>query len=124
MASLFYTSQLLPAPSLSPSTCTLASSGQLPVPQKISKVPGRALLGILKMLCLPLVFWKATFLYRCNIAAAPVCFRSLHVLGACMFQQSELQTMLKCRLLLTKLDQSHSFVDTPDNSGGQEQTIL
>lgn len=114
---MFYTGQLLSAPSLSPSTCTAASSGQLPVPPMISKVPGRALLGILKMLCLPLFFWKATFLDLCIIAAA-ACFRGLH------FQQSELQTMLKCRFLLTKLDQSHSFVDNPDNSRGQEQTIL
>lgn len=48
----------------------------------------------------------------------------LHILGACMVQQSELRTMLKCRLLLTKLHQSHSFTDTPDNSRSQEQTIL
>lgn len=32
--------------------------------------------------------------------------------------------MLKCRLLLTKLDQRHSFVDTSDNSRSQEQTVL
>lgn len=32
--------------------------------------------------------------------------------------------MLKCRLLLIKLDQSCCFVDAPDNSRGQEQTLL
>lgn len=41
-----------------------------------------------------------------------------------MFQQSELQSLLKCRLLLTKLHRSHSFIDTSDNSRGQEQTVL
>lgn len=50
--------------------------------------------------------------------------QSRKLLEACMFQQSELQSMLKCSLLLTKLHLSHSFIDTPDNSRGQKQTIL
>lgn len=57
IASSFYAGQLLPAPSLFPSTRTMVSSGQLPVLQ-ISKIPGLAHLVICRMLCLPLVFVK------------------------------------------------------------------
>lgn len=121
MASSLYVGQLLPGPSLTPSTCTMVSSGQLPVPQ-ISKIPGLALLVIFNMLCLPLMFCVTIFLYLCNTAHAML--QSRRFLEACKFQQSELQFLLKWRLLLTKLHQSHSFVNTPDNSRGQERTIL
>lgn len=118
MASSFYTRQLLPAPFLSPSTCPGVGLGQLPAPQKNLQNPGQtSLRNIKNALFAPGFFWKLPFF---TFATQLL----LHVLGACMFQQSELQTILKCRLLLTKLDQSHSFVDTSDNSRGQEQTVL